>query len=120
MFSALSPEILEPILASGVERTFPAGETIVRTGERGDLLFVILEGRVRVERDGRTVESLGAGEFFGEVAVFDGRPRSADVVAETPVRSLTLSRDVVREALEREPRAAWAMLQVLAARLRGD
>jgi flavin reductase (DIM6/NTAB) family NADH-FMN oxidoreductase RutF len=120
VFSTLSPEILEPILASGVERTFPAGETIVRKGEPGDVLYVILEGRVRVERDGRMLESLGEGEFFGEVAVFDGRPRSADVVAETHVRSLTLSRDVVREALEREPRAAWAMLQVLAARLRGD
>jgi flavin reductase (DIM6/NTAB) family NADH-FMN oxidoreductase RutF len=120
VFSTLSPEILEPILASGIERTFPAGETIVHQGELGDLLYVILEGRVRVERDGRMLEWLGEGEFFGEVAVFDGRPRSADIIAETYVRSLMLSRDVVREALEREPRAAWAMLQVLASRLRGD
>jgi CRP-like cAMP-binding protein len=66
------------------------------------------------------VESLDRGEFFGEVAVLDGRPRSADVVAETPVRTLKLSRKVVRDALEHEPRAAWAMLQVLAGRLRGD
>jgi CRP-like cAMP-binding protein len=52
--------------------------------------------------------------------VLDGRPRSADVVAETPTRTLRLSREVVRAALEREPHAAWAMLQVLASRLRGD
>ncbi len=120
VFSTLSPELLEPILASGEERTFHAGETIVRLGDPGDDLHVILEGSVRVERGGRALESLGAGEFFGEVAVLDVRPRSADVVAETAVRTLRLSREVVRDALEHEPRAAWAMLQVLAARLRGD
>ena len=120
VFSTLSPELLEPILASGKELTFKVGETIVRQGDPGDDLYVILEGRARVERGGRAVESLGQGEFFGEVAVLDGRPRSADVVADTAVRTLKLSREVVRDALEREPRAAWAMLRVLAARLRGD
>ena len=120
VFSTLSPELLEPILASGEKRRFRAGETIVRQGNPGDDLYVVLEGRVRVERGGRAVESLGKGEFFGEVAVLDRRPRSADVVAETAVLTLRLSREVVRDALQREPRAAWAMLQVLAGRLRGD
>lgn len=120
VFSALSPELLGPILAAGEERAFGAGETIVRQGESGEVLHVILEGRVRVERGGRMVESLGKGEFFGEVAVLDGRPRSADVVADTKVRSLALSREAIQAALEREPRAAWAMLQILASRLRGD
>jgi hypothetical protein len=120
LFSALPRELLESLLASGEERSFQPGETIVRQGESGEDLYVILEGRVRVERDGRAVESFGEGEFFGEVAVLDGRPRSADVVAETAVRTIGLSREVVREALEREPRAAWEMLQVLASRLRGD
>jgi flavin reductase (DIM6/NTAB) family NADH-FMN oxidoreductase RutF len=120
VFSTLDPELLGPILASGEERPFRAGETIVRQGDPGDDLYVVLEGRVRVERGGRAVESLGEGEFFGEVAVLDRRPRSADVVAETDVRTLRLSREVVRDALQREPRAAWAMLQVLAGRLRGD
>ena len=120
VFSTLAPELMAPILASGQERAFAAGETIVREGEPGDLLYVILEGEVRIERGGRRLETLGAGEFFGEVSVLDGRPRSADVVADTAVRSAVLSREVVREALAREPRAAWAMLQVLAGRLRGD
>jgi flavin reductase (DIM6/NTAB) family NADH-FMN oxidoreductase RutF len=120
VFSTLSPELLGPILASGDERTFAAGDTIVRQGEPGDLLYVILEGRVSVEQGGRTIDSLGEGEFFGEIAVLDGRPRSADVVAVTAVRSLTVSRDVLRAALTREPLAAWAMLEVLAARLRED
>jgi flavin reductase (DIM6/NTAB) family NADH-FMN oxidoreductase RutF len=120
VFSALSPELLAPILATGEERAFAEGETIVTEGKPGDVLYVILQGSVRVERGGRVLETFGEGEFFGEVAVLDGRPRSADVVAATPGRVLAISRDLLREALEREPRAAWAMLEVLAARLRAD
>jgi flavin reductase (DIM6/NTAB) family NADH-FMN oxidoreductase RutF len=120
LFSALSPDVLDRILALGDEQAFPSGETIVRRGDRGEVLYVILEGRVRVERDGRSLGALGAGDFFGEIAVFDGRPRSADVVAVTPVRCLTISRDALRRTLELEPQVAWAMLQVLAARLRDD
>jgi flavin reductase (DIM6/NTAB) family NADH-FMN oxidoreductase RutF len=120
LFSALSSEDLAPILASGRERNFGEGETILREGERGDELFVIVEGAVRVEREGRVVQRLAAGEFFGEVAVLDGRPRNADVVAEVPTRCLTISREVMRHVLETEPRAAWAMLETLASRLRDD
>jgi CRP-like cAMP-binding protein len=52
--------------------------------------------------------------------VIDGRPRSADVVAVSPLRALAISRELVRSTIEREPRAAWAMLEVLAGRLRDD
>lgn len=120
VFSTLSPELRDPLLASGEERAFAQGEPIVRQGEPGDELFVILEGRVKVERAGRVLDRLDAGAFFGEIAVIDGRPRSADVVAETPTRCLVLSRAALQAALAVAPAAAWAMLEVLAARLRGD
>jgi CRP-like cAMP-binding protein len=81
---------------------------------------VIIEGDARVERKGSPLATFGPGEFFGEVAVIDGRPRSADVVAVSPLRALAISRELVRGAIEREPRAAWAMLEVLAGRLRDD
>ncbi len=120
VFSSLPPEILALITANGVERTFEPGEYVVREGEPGDELFVIVEGEARVERKGSPLSTFGEGEFFGEIAVFDGRPRSADVVAGTRLRTLAISRDVIREALTREPPAAWAMLEVLAGRLRDD
>jgi flavin reductase (DIM6/NTAB) family NADH-FMN oxidoreductase RutF len=120
LFSALSPHDLAPILASGKERSFAAGETILRQGDPGDELFVIVEGLVRVERDGHVMHELVTGEFFGEVAVLDGRPRSADVVAQVPTRCLTVSREVMRRVLETEPRAVWSMLETLASRLRDD
>jgi flavin reductase (DIM6/NTAB) family NADH-FMN oxidoreductase RutF len=120
VFSALPPEILQTITAEGDERTFEADAVVVRRGDPGDELYVILEGEARVERDGAQVATFGAGELFGEISVFDGRPRSADVVAATPLRTLAVSRDLVRAALEREPKAAWAMLEVIAGRLRDD
>jgi flavin reductase (DIM6/NTAB) family NADH-FMN oxidoreductase RutF len=120
LFASLAPDVIEPILAAGLERSYENGEVIVREGDPGDELFVILEGRVRVERGGRAVKSFGPGEFFGEVAVLDGRPRSADVVADGSARCLSLHREVLREVLQEEPRAAWAMLETLASRLRED
>jgi flavin reductase (DIM6/NTAB) family NADH-FMN oxidoreductase RutF len=120
LFSSLPSEILDMITAGGVERTFGAGEFVVREGDPGDELFVILEGEARVERNGSPLATFGPGEFFGEVAVIDGRPRSADVVAASPLRALAVSRELVRSTIEREPRAAWAMLEVLAGRLRDD
>jgi flavin reductase (DIM6/NTAB) family NADH-FMN oxidoreductase RutF len=120
LFSALPPEILDMITAGGVDRTFEEGEFVVREGDPGDELFVILEGEARVERKGNPLATFGPGEFFGEVAVIDGRPRSADVVAASPLRALAVSRELVRTTIEREPRAAWAMLEVLAGRLRDD
>jgi flavin reductase (DIM6/NTAB) family NADH-FMN oxidoreductase RutF len=120
VFSSLPAEILEAITASGSERSFLAGEIVVREGEPGEELFVILEGEARVERGGAPLAALGPGEFFGEIAVLDGRPRSADVLAVTRLRCLAIPRDLIREALTREPRAAWAMLETLAARFRDD
>jgi flavin reductase (DIM6/NTAB) family NADH-FMN oxidoreductase RutF len=120
VFSSLPPEILDSITSEGDERTFEAGEFIVREGDPGDELFVILGGEARVERKGIALATFRTGEFFGEIAVFDGRPRSADVVAATRLRILAISRDLIREALTREPRAAWAMLETLAVRFRDD
>ena len=81
--------------------------------------FVILGGFARVVRDGRDVARLGAGQFFGEVAMLDGRRRTADVIAETGLRCIALSRDTVKRALSAEPDLAWRVLEVLAGRIRG-
>jgi flavin reductase (DIM6/NTAB) family NADH-FMN oxidoreductase RutF len=120
VFSSLPPEVLERITTGGDERSFEPGAFVVREGEPGDELHVILDGEARVERSGSVFATFRPGEFFGEIAVFDGRPRTADVVAATPLRTLAISRDLVREALTREPDAAWAMLETLAARFRDD
>ncbi|HEY7660809.1 MAG TPA: flavin reductase [Actinomycetota bacterium] len=119
ILGALPPAMRERLLSAGEEHGHEAGETVIRQGERGGEAFVILNGRARVVRDGRDVARLGPGQFFGEVAMLDGRPRTADVVAETQLRVIALSRDTVKQALRAEPDLAWRVLEVLAGRIRG-
>ena len=119
ILGALPPAMRETLLSAGDEHVFEPGDTVIRQGQRGEDAFVILSGFARVVRDGRDVARLGAGQFFGEVAMFDGRPRTADVVAETRLRCVALSRDTFKRALRAEPDLAWRVLEVLAGRIRG-
>lgn len=118
VFGALPPGRLEGLLAEGSERAYADGETIVSAGEPGEELYVVLEGAVRVERGGVLLASFAQGDLFGEVAVLDGRPRSADVVADGATRCLAVPREAIREAIAAEPQVAWELLGVLAGRLR--
>jgi flavin reductase (DIM6/NTAB) family NADH-FMN oxidoreductase RutF len=119
ILGALPLAMREKLLSAGEEHVFEAGETVIRQGEGGGDAFVILGGFARVVRDGKDVARLGAGQFFGEVAMLDGRPRTADVVAETGLRCIALSRETVKRALRSEPDLAWRVLEVLAGRIRG-
>ena len=119
ILGALPPAMREKLLSAGEEHVFEAGDTVIRQGERGADAFVVLSGHARVVRDGRDVARLGAGQFFGEVAMLDGRPRTADVIAETRLRCIALSRETVKRALRAEPDLAWRVLEVLAGRIRG-
>jgi CRP-like cAMP-binding protein len=120
IFARLSGRQLRKILRGVTEDHYDAGTVIVRQGSRGETMFVIVEGRAKVVRDERTIAHRGEGEFFGEISVIDGRPRTAAVIAETPIRCLVIFRDQLREALMDEPAAAWAMLESLASRLREE
>ncbi len=118
VFSLLPRELLDPILALGHEREYSDGEAIMRIGEPGSELLLVLEGTVRVERSGRSL-TLGAGELIGEIEVLDPNGgRIADIHAEGPVRCLAVSREALLTALEADPRAAVALIEVLAARFR--
>jgi flavin reductase (DIM6/NTAB) family NADH-FMN oxidoreductase RutF len=118
VFSLLPPELLDPILALGREREYADGEAIMRIGDPGADLLLVLEGQVRVERPGRSL-TLGAGDLIGEIEVLDpGGGRIADIHAEGPVRCLAISRPELLVALEADPRAAVALIEVLAARFR--
>ena len=118
VFSMLPPELLEPILALGEEREYADGEAIMRIGEPGAELLLVVEGMVQVDRPGRTL-TLGAGELIGEIEVLDpGGGRIADIHATGPVRCVAVSRTALLAALEADPRAAIALIEVLAARFR--
>jgi HEAT repeat protein len=122
LFERLGPEDLQRVASVAVERSFETGTAIVREGELGDELFVILEGDVRVERaepDGssRRIRAYHPGDHFGELAVLRERPRAATVVAEAPVRTLAVSGGALMAILRERPEAAMAMLATLAERI---
>jgi len=118
VFSLLPRELLDPILAFGQEREYADGEPLMRIGEPGSELLLVVEGTVRVERPGRSL-SVGPGELIGEIEVLDpGGGRIADIHAIGPVRCIAVSREALLGALEADPRAAVALIEVLAARFR--
>ena len=96
----------------------PAGADLIREGEPGDALFVILEGEASVQHEGDEVTRVGPGSYFGELALLDGAPRSATVVAGTDVRVAVLGIRMFRTLLREFPDLAEQLLVGLAAELR--
>ena len=118
VFSQLPRELLDPIIALGEERDYGDGEAVMRIGDAGCDLLLVVEGSVRVERPGFS-STVGPGELIGEIEVLDpGGGRIADIHAVGPVRAIAVSRDALLGALESDPRAAVALIEVLAARFR--
>jgi len=122
LFEGLEPEDLQRIAVRSVEHVYPAGEAIVREGEIGDELVIIVDGSVRVIRtdpDGteRLIRRYEAGDHVGELAVLRDAPRAATVIAEDGVRGLVIGGEGLRAILRERPDAAMAMLATLAERL---
>ena len=118
LFSGCSTRELASLGRFLREVDFPAGRMIVQEGRTGTGLHVIIEGETKVVVGDRTRRRLGPGAFFGEISLLDRGPRTATVVAETPVRTLTLSAWNFRAALKEHPSMAVKMLEELASRVR--
>ena len=118
LFANLSPRHLKRVAGTGRVSRFHDNTAIVRTGEAGDALYVVLDGEVSVRRPGLQSLSLGIGSFFGELAVLDDGPRTATVLADGPVVCLTINRSRFLKLMRDEPTSAVAVLKELAARLR--
>jgi CRP-like cAMP-binding protein len=118
LFAGLSRRHLGRVASLASTKRYSPSTPLVRVGKPADAFYVILDGQVRVEVPGRPVE-LGAGDFFGEMALLDGEPRSATVVAVGEVYALMISRAKFLKLLEAEPKIALAIMATLTGRLRG-
>jgi hypothetical protein len=118
LFANLSKRHLRALARSALTHAYRAGETILAPGSRDEDLFVILDGRVSVRKDGRTVASFTAGEFFGEISLLDPGPRTAEIVADAPTRCLRLAGEDFWDVLEADPRLSSALLRHLGRRMR--
>ncbi len=118
IFSECTKRELTIIGRAAKEVSHREATVIAREGERGVGLFLILEGQCKVSIGGKTKAKLGPGDFFGEVALLDGGPRTATVTALTPVRLVGITGWVFRGLLMEHPSIALKTLEAVAGRLR--
>jgi CRP-like cAMP-binding protein len=115
LFSQLGKRQVRRIAKSARVVDYSPNDDIVRAGERGDSFYLLLEGRATVVGRSR---ALHPGDFFGEMALIDGGPRSATIIAKTAVRAMKLPRRSFITALEQDVRIGLAIMAVLAGRIR--
>ena len=125
LFAELPTEHLERLVQGVRRRRYARGETIFATGDPGTSLCLIASGRVKLSftsSEGREVilDLLAEGDVFGELALLDGEPRSADAVAVEPTELLLLGRDEFLRTLDDCPKIAITLLSVLSRRLKRD
>ena len=123
LFSCLDDTALDALSKVAVKKTFPSHTILLSEGDKTDSLYVICSGKVKVEisdEHGKEVilTMLGPGEYFGEMALLDGKPRSASVVTRGPTELLIISRNDFRDILISNPDAVYNLLRGLLKRLR--
>jgi CRP-like cAMP-binding protein len=117
LFSELGNRELQSIADSMRERTFDAGSTITEEGKSGIGFFVIEDGTATVTIGGSEVRKLGAGDYFGEIALMAKGPRSATIVADTDMHCQGLAAWDFRALVEANESMSWKLLETLAERL---
>jgi len=118
LWAGLDKKDLEAIVKASDEKKFDTGDIILGKGEGGVGFYLIMDGSVDVKSDSQVLAKLGPGQFFGEMAVLDNQPRSADVVAAEPSRCFIISEWSFKALISQNPRIALKMLQELVRRLR--
>jgi CRP-like cAMP-binding protein len=117
LFAGLNREHLEDVLRVGQRVSFDTGQAIVERGDRGDAMYIMVDGAAEVDVGGR-YHRLERGDFFGEMAVLAGERREATVKAVEPVEALRIPADEFQAFLLEHPHVAVGMLKSLVERLR--
>jgi CRP-like cAMP-binding protein len=112
LFAGCSDEDLRDIASLAHLLSFEDGAVIVPEGEEGLGFYLLLSGAANVLQDGKTINHLSAGQFFGEIALLEGTPRTASVVADGRTVCLGILRSDFRPLLVRQPRIALRILEV--------
>jgi HEAT repeat protein len=118
IFAKLPGEDLAPLAQAAQVESHHPGALIVKEGDVGDALYVVLRGRVRIEQGGRALATLGPKDTFGEMAVLDAEARSADAVALEETEVLKIGSEEFYEALHEQSEIAEGVIKVLCRRLR--
>ena len=120
LFGGMSDRALGAVAELATEVDIADGTAIATEGEDGDAFYLVLQGVVRVSRNGEQVGDLGPGDFIGEISLIDGRPRTATAVAVGPVRALVVRRADFGELMERFSAVRLGVVMALTDRIRSD
>jgi len=123
LFEGLSDEDLRELADSLQRRPYAAGVAVFEQGDRGDALYIVERGDINIHLPGEasrriSLKDISRGEYFGELSLFDDKPRSASALATTDALLLELHRDTLQSYLQRRPGAAMAILRTMSGRLR--
>ena len=120
LLASLDQKHLERLAKDFTERTFPAGTVVVREGDtHGMGFFVVVEGEGTVSIDGRQVDTVGPGSYFGEVALISDRVRTATVTATTDLKTLVMTFWDFRAFVKGDAEVAWKLLEHVGGLLHG-
>jgi CRP/FNR family cyclic AMP-dependent transcriptional regulator len=118
LFAGCSNDEIDRIASLTTQIDVAAGRVLCDEGTPGEEFFVVAEGEASVTRGGQEIARLGAGNFFGEMALLDGGPRVATVTAATPMSLLVLNRGEFRSLVEVSTMIDRRILEAIATRLR--
>jgi CRP-like cAMP-binding protein len=120
LFAGLSKKDLKKVSSLATRLDLPAGKELTHQGSVGNEFLIVLDGEVEVRIDGTIVATRGAGDYFGEIALLDDRPRTATVVAKTPVSVEVIGRREFKALIEDQPEIGHQLLATMAQRLAED
>jgi uncharacterized membrane protein len=123
LFEGLAEDDLQVLGSTVTRKPFRAGQLVFNQGDRAGEMYIVADGHVNIHLPGEgsqrvSLKDLARGEYFGELSLFDDKPRSASALATTDAILLELTRDTLSGYLERRPRAAMAILRTMSERLR--
>jgi CRP/FNR family transcriptional regulator, cyclic AMP receptor protein len=120
LFAHCSKRELQEVAQLADEIDLREGKEMTRQGSRGREFFVLLEGSADVSKNGRRINTMGAGDFFGEIALVSDAPRTATVTATSPVRALVVTDRSFKRLMEDVPEIQSKVLTALAERIAPD
>ena len=118
LFSGLNRRQLKKLVERSQTVDHEPGHTIAAEGLGALAFHLILDGQAEVSRDGKPIRTMGPDEYFGEISIIDGKPRSVTVTAASQLQTLVVPYQSFQELLDNEPAFARALLTMLCSRLR--
>ncbi len=120
LFSNMPLSGLEHLAGATEEAIYSAGESIIREGEYGDSMYLIVDGEVRIHIGEKELSVFNEKDYFGELSIIDGEPRSASASAHTDCLLLKINKEEFNEILKQHSDSALAIIQALTRDLRNE